>query len=134
VARRLVVTVCLRETGVVVLPVERGERARRLDARAIYAALHALVARADVGDRVLVREACAGGCGGPGPNVSVAIYPIPAPGERADHVAVAWKTYVYSLPTLACLAQVIEENLDEPAAPPHRRPVRSGPRSRPPAC
>ena len=111
---RLVITVCLRERGVVVLPVQRGERARRLDARAIVDALQALVVRRGLGHRVSVREACAGGCSGAGPNVSVARYAIPAPGERVDHVAVGWRTYVYSLPTLTCLAQVIEENLHEP--------------------
>jgi hypothetical protein len=113
-ARRLVITVCVREPGRVVLPIRRGERARRLDARAILAALQSLVARECLGDRVQVREACAGGCHGAGPNVSVARYSMGAPGERVDHVAVDWRTYIGSLPTLACLAQVIEENLDEP--------------------
>ena len=113
-ARRLVITVCSRETGVVVLPVERGERASRLDARAVAQRLRAIAERHGVADRVLVRDACAGGCSGRGPNVSVAIYPIPAPGERGDQVAVSWRTYVYTLPTLAYLAQVIEDNLDEP--------------------
>jgi hypothetical protein len=113
-ARRLVITVCSRETGVVVLPVERGERASRLDARTVAQRLRAIAERHGVADRVLVRDACAGGCSGRGPNVSVAIYPIPAPGERGDQVAVSWRTYVYTLPTLAYLAQVIEDNLDEP--------------------
>jgi hypothetical protein len=112
--RRVVITVCVREPGSVVLPVRRGDRARRLDARAIFDALESLVTRQGLGGRVQVREACAGGCQGPGPNVSVASYSMPAPGARVDHVAVGWKTYVYSLPALACLAQVIEENLDEP--------------------
>jgi len=133
-SRRLVVTVCLREPGAVVLPVEPGDRAGRLDARAIFRALHALVARRGLGDRVQVREACAGGCNGPGPNVSVAIYPRPAEGERADHVAVAWRTYVYSLSTLDSLACVIDENLDEPRAPRGRTPVRSAPPRHPRAC
>jgi hypothetical protein len=132
--RRLVVTVCLRETGVVVLPVERGQRARRLDARAVFAALRGLVEQAGVGDRVHVRDACAGGCAGRGPNVSVAMYSLPAAGERADQVAVAWKTYVYSLPTLDCLASVIEDNLDETPAPPATPPARSARPSPPPAC
>jgi hypothetical protein len=87
-----------------------------------------------VGDRVQVREACAGGCSGAGPNVSVAMYSMPAAGERADQVAVGWKTYVYSLPTLDCLAQVIEENLDEPREPRDRPPVRSARPRRRPAC
>lgn len=118
--RRLVITVCFREPGSVVLPLRRGDRARRLDARAIIDALRSLVAREGLGDRVQVREGCAGGCHGPGPNVSVARYSMPATGERVDHVALGWRTYVYSLATLACLAQVLEENLDEP------RPTRPG--------
>jgi hypothetical protein len=124
--RRLVITVCPREPGVVALPVERGTRVRRLDARAILASLQALVARAGVGDRVAVREACAGGCSGVGPNVSVAIYSMPAAGTRADQVATGWKTYVYSLSTLDCLAQVIEDNLDEPRQTRARPPIMSG--------
>jgi hypothetical protein len=134
VPRRLVITVCFRESGVAVLPIERGERPRRLDARSISSALQALVVREGLEDRVRVREGCAGGCNGPGPNVSVAMYSMPAPGERADHVAVGWKTYVYSLPTLECLAQIIEETLDEPRAWPHRRPAPSAPPRHPPAC
>jgi hypothetical protein len=81
-----------------------------------------------------VRDACAGGCAGRGPNVSVAMYSLPAAGERADQVAVAWKTYVYSLPTLDCLARVIEDNLDETPVPPSTPPARSGRPSPPPAC
>ena len=41
--RRLVITVCPREPGVVVLPVERGGRARRLDAAAIARELRELI-------------------------------------------------------------------------------------------
>jgi hypothetical protein len=115
--RRVVITVCYREPGVVVLPVERGDRPSRLDARAIARRLHALAERLGVADRVRVSEGCAGGCSGAGPNVSVAIYPLPAPGARSDQIAVAWRTYVYSLPTLDCLAQVIDESLVEPRAP-----------------
>ena len=121
---RLVVTVCAREAGVVALPVERRTPAVRLDARGILRSLREIVSARGLGSRVIVREACAGGCTGPGPNVGVTIYPAPAPGGRADQVAVGWKTYVYSLATLDCLARVIEENLDgpHPAAP--RRRVR----------
>ena len=32
-------------------------------------------------------------------------------GEREDHVAVGWKTYVYSLGSLDCLAAVLDDNL-----------------------
>ena len=124
-ARRLVITVCYREPGVVELPVERDDRACRLDARAIIKQLLALAARRGLADRVRVREGCAGGCSGAGPNVSVAIHPLPAPGERSDQIAVGWKTYVYSLPALDCLARVIDENLDEPRASPRRQPARS---------
>src|SRR5262250_120932 len=130
--RRLVVTVCPREPGVVVLPVERDGRARRLNAAAIVHVLHELIARRGLGEHVTLREGCAGGCYGNGPNVSVTIYPPLRPGERADGIAVGWKTYVYSLGTLSCLAQVIEENLDAPAPEPtDRLPARSARRPRP---
>ena len=119
--RRLVVTVCPRELGVVVLPVERGGRARRLDAAGVLAELERLVARRKLTARVALRQGCAGGCGGEGPNVDVTIYPETAPGARPDHVAVGWKSYVYSLPTLDCLARVIDENLGAPRAPSARR-------------
>jgi hypothetical protein len=133
-ARRLGITVCYREPGVVVLPVAPGNRACRLDARAIVKQLLALAERRGVADRVRVREGCAGGCSGTGPNVSVAIYPLPAPGERSDQVAVGWKTYVYSLPGLDSLARVIDENLDEPRASPRRSRARSVRPSSPPGC
>ena len=123
--RRLVVTVCPLEAGAVRLPVERGGAPRRLDARAIVAELTALVARRGLGERVELRAACAGGCGGRGPNVSVAIYPATPPGGRPDHVAIGWKTYVYSLAALDCLAAVIDANL---AAPRPRAPRRSAAR------
>jgi hypothetical protein len=111
VTRRLVISVCPRESGTVVLPVERGGRARRLDADAVMRQLEALVARRGLAEQVRIRDACAGGCGLRGPNVTVTIYPAVAPGERPDHVAVAWKTYVASLKTLDCLARVIDDNL-----------------------
>jgi hypothetical protein len=119
--RRLVITVCPREPGVVALPIERGGRAQRLDAAGVLAALERLVARRGLGARIEFRQSCAGGCGAEGPNVDVTIYPATTEGARPDHVAIAWKTYVYSLPTLDCLAAVIEENLDEPRAPARRR-------------
>jgi len=72
---------------------------------------------------VRFREGCAGGCSADGPNVSVEIFPVPAPGERPDNVAVGWKTYVYSLASLDCLATVIEENLGSAAAASRRRRV-----------
>ena len=109
--RRLVITVCPRERGIVVLPIVRGKRAVRLDAVAILRRLEDLVAEQGLADRVRLREGCAGGCLGPGPNVSVEIFPMPRPGERPDHVAVGWKTYVYSIGSLECLATVIDENL-----------------------
>lgn len=125
--RRLVVSVCPREPGTVVLAVERGGRARRLDAPAVARELAALAARCGLADRVTIREACAGGCGGPGPNVSLTIHPVPAPGARADGVAIGWRSYVASLGSLGCLARIIDENL-----PPPTRPARSGPRRRRP--
>jgi len=113
--RRIVITVCPRERGVVVLPATRGGRAVRLNAESIVRHLSELVAEHGLGDRVRLREACAGGCSGSGPNVSVEIFPLTRPGEREDHVAVGWKTYVYSLGSLDCLATVIEENLRRPS-------------------
>jgi hypothetical protein len=110
-ARRLVITVCPREPGVVTLPIARGGRAVRLSAAAILRYLRELVAERGLAERVRLREGCAGGCSGPGPNVSVEIFPLTRPGEREDHVAVDWKTYVYSLASLECLAAVLEENL-----------------------
>jgi len=105
------VTVCPRERGVVVLPLERAGRRVRLDAAGVLSALRALVAARRLAERVEVREGCAGGCWGAGPNVDVRIYSATGQGERDDHVALGWKTYVYSLPTLASLADVIDENL-----------------------
>jgi hypothetical protein len=94
-----------------VLPVKRGERARRLDARAVALALRDLVAARRLDGRVGLREGCAGGCSRPGPNVDVTIHLLPRPGEKLNHVAVGWKTYVYSLASLDCLAAIIDENL-----------------------
>lgn len=123
--RRLVISVCPREPGAVVLAVERGGRARRLDAAAVARELAVLAARRGLEDRVTIEQVCAGGCGGRGPNVSLTIHPVPAPGERADTVAIGWRSYVGSLGSLACLACVIDENLPwpTPAAPsrPRRR-------------
>jgi hypothetical protein len=82
-----------------------------MDARRIVRHLNDLVRARGLGDLVRVREACAGGCGGSGPNVSVAIHPAPGPGERPDEIAIAWKTYVYSLGGLDCLATILDENL-----------------------
>ena len=95
----------------VTLPVARGGLTVRLNAEAILKSLQELVAERGLDERVRLREGCAGGCSGPGPNVSVEIFPLARPGEREDHVAVDWKTYVYSLGTLECLAAVIEDNL-----------------------
>ena len=93
------------------LAIARGGRAVPLDAPAILRHLEELVAERGLADRVRLREGCAGGCSGPGPNVSVEIFPMTRPGERPDHVAVGWKTYVYSIASLDCLASVIDENL-----------------------
>ena len=112
--RRLLITVCPRECGIASLRVERGRRAERLDAAGIVARLESLIARRDLESRVEVQEACAGGCWGDGPNVSVTMYPMPQPGERPDHVATGWRSYVDALDTLPSLAAIIDENLDEP--------------------
>ena len=109
--RRLVITVCPRERGVVVLPVERGGRRRRLDAGAVAHSLRDLVVRGGYETLVSVREGCAGGCARMGPNVDVRIYPMSPHGAKPDTVAIDWKTYVYSLASLDCLASVIEDNL-----------------------
>src|SRR5438093_8845150 len=129
--RSLVITVCPNEPGVVVLPLERGGRARRLDARAVAHHLAARAAARGVGDRVTLRSACAGGCTSAGPNVGVTIYPEPRGGESSDHVAIGWKTYVYSLPELDCLARIIDENLKTKARrePSHTRPEGGADRS-----
>ncbi|MBI1736054.1 MAG: hypothetical protein HYR51_12840 [Candidatus Rokubacteria bacterium] len=109
--RRIVVTVCPRERGIVRLPAERGERAIRMDAAALRAHLESLVARRRLDARVEIVEACAGGCASPGPNVSVTVFSLPAPGQRPDDIAVGWRNYVASLATLDCLARVLDDNL-----------------------
>jgi hypothetical protein len=93
------------------LPVTRGARRRRLDARAIARHLATLSAARGLADFVQVREACAGGCWLAGPNVSVAIHPVTPPGERPDHVATRWKSYVARLDEIDSLAAVIDDNL-----------------------
>jgi hypothetical protein len=112
--RRLVITVCPIEAGMVTLPIVRGKPSRRLDARAVVGALRDLVTARRLEERVQVREGCAGGCGRNGPNIDVTVYPIAQPGQKASHVAIGWKTYVYSLASLDCLASVIEDNLRPP--------------------
>jgi hypothetical protein len=119
--RRIVITVCPRERGVVVLPITRGGRAVRLNAEAVLQHFAELVAERGLGERVRLREGCAGGCSGTGPNVSVEMFPLGVPGEREDHVAVDWKTYVYSLGSLDCLAAVIDENLGRSSVRASRR-------------
>ncbi|HSE93128.1 MAG TPA: hypothetical protein VLF19_07465 [Methylomirabilota bacterium] len=109
--RRLVITVCPTEPGSVRLPVRPGERARRLDARAIADLLERMAGERGLEHHVRVRRACAGGCAGQGPNVSVAIHPVPRPGEPEDHVAIGWRSYVASIARLDCLATIIDENL-----------------------
>jgi len=112
--RRLVVTICPRERGVVVLPVERGGTPRSLDAGAVTQCLRELVVERQLEGRVSFVEGCAGGCSGAGPNVGVTMYAMPRPGLEPDNVAVGWRTYVYSLPSQECLAAVIEDNLNRP--------------------
>src|SRR3989442_10732184 len=99
-----------------------------LDAAAVLKARRALVDSRGVAEGVRFCEACAGGCSADGPNVSVEIFPAPLPGERPDHVAIGWKTYVYSLASLDFLATVIEENLRAPRreARPWSRPHPTG--------
>jgi hypothetical protein len=109
--RRLVITICPREGGTVALAVDRGARKRRLDAAGVAQSLRTLVARQRLEALVSVREGCAGGCSRAGPNVDVTIHAPPQPGATPDHVAIGWKTYVYALASLDCLATIIDENL-----------------------
>jgi hypothetical protein len=122
-SRRLVITVCPREPGVVALPVERGARARRFDAVGLAAQLDALVATRGLGDLVSVRRACAGGCSLRGPNVSVALYPAPHPGEKVDQVAIGWRTYVGVLEAVDCVAAILDDNVSDGGVRAPRRPA-----------
>jgi hypothetical protein len=106
----MVITVCLKEAGTVVLPVERGGPRRRLDAAAILRELQALVARRNLHGAVRVREGCAGGCQGCGPNVSLTFHAPTAPGQRPDEIAVGWRTYVGSLADLPSLQAILDQN------------------------
>ena len=109
--RRLVVTVCPREPGVVTLPIARGRRAEKLNATAIAHQLRQIVAERGLADacacarvRRRLLEARAQRVGRDLPDDS--------PGRaREDHVAVGWKTCAYSLGTLDCLAAVLDDNL-----------------------
>jgi len=109
--RRLIITVCPKERGTVVIPVERGGSRRRLDAPALLRELQAMVARRKLDAVVRVREGCAGGCQGRGPNVSLTVHAMPVPGERPDNVAIGWRTYVGSLAGVPSLQAIIDENL-----------------------
>ena len=82
-----------------------------MDAAGLTRHLEALVERRRWHAHVRVQAACAGGCAGDGPNVSVAIFTVPRPGEAPDNIAIGWRTYVASLDTLDCLARVVEENV-----------------------
>ena len=120
---RLIVTVCPREPGVVMLAPERGDRRRRLDAVGIASALETLVQERGQANRVVIRRACAGGCSLPGPNVSVALLPDRRPGEPPDNVAVRWRSYVGVLDSLECLAAVVDDNLTPDGERASRRPA-----------
>jgi hypothetical protein len=110
-ARRLVITVCPHERGVVTLAVDHGAPTRPLDAEAMMQALRDLVTARRLGELVRLREGCAGGCGRAGPNVDVRIHAAPRPGEAPDEVAIGWKTYVYSLASIDCVSRIIDDNL-----------------------
>lgn len=131
--RLLEITVCPLELGGVALPVERGGRRRRMDARAIRKHLERLIQRRNLAGMVWLREDCAGGCHRAGPNVNVDVFLKAPRGEEQDHVAVEGKSYVYSLASLGCLAQIIDENL-RPARSRRTRAARSGRRRWPPPC
>lgn len=128
--RLLEITVCPREAGSVALAVERGRRPRRMDARAITERLKDLIERRGLAGTVWLREECAGGCDRAGPNLNVDVFLKAPPGAEQDHVAVEGRSYVYSLASLSCLAQIIDQNL-RPARP-SRPAARSGRRRRPP--
>ena len=111
--RLLEITVCLREPGKVILPVERGNRPAPMNARAIVNRLERLIAGRRLTGVVWVREGCAGGCARAGPNVNVDVFARARPGEAQDHIAIAGKSYVYSLRSLRWLGQIIDENLEK---------------------
>ena len=117
----LVITVCPREQGGVRLPVEHGDRPRRLDAEGLAAQLEALITTRGLAGRVSVRRACAGGCSLSGPNVSLALYPDPRPGEKPDHVAIGWRTYVGVLDAVDCVAAILDDNVSNGGARTPRR-------------
>ncbi len=133
VKRLLEITVCPLELGSVALPVERGRRPERMDARALIRRLKALIVRRGLAGTVWLREDCTGGCHRAGPNVNVDVFLKAPPGEEQDHIAVESKSYVYSLPSVDCLVQIIDENL-RPARSRRTRAARSERRRRPPPC
>jgi hypothetical protein len=133
VKRLLEITVCPLELGSVALPVERGRRPERMDARAIAQGLRDLIARRGLTGMVWLREDCAGGCHRAGPNVNVDVFLKAPPGEEQDHVAVESRSYVYSLASLGWLAQIIDENL-RPARSRRTRAAPSGRWRRRPLC
>lgn len=117
--RRLVITVCPREPGTVLLPLEPGGRRHRFDAPAILAALQALVSARGLEERVtLAGRAARAGATAAAPTSLVDIHVEAAPGRRQDHVAVGWKTYVYSIGRLDCLATIVDESLTTPRTRP----------------
>jgi len=131
--RLLEITVCPLESGSVVLPLKRGGHPERMDARAIRKHLERLIQRRGLAGTVWLREDCAGGCHRAGPNVNVDVFVKAPPGEEQDHVAVESRSYVYSLASLPCLDQIIDENL-KPARSRGTRAAPSGRRRRPPPC
>ncbi|HXJ81760.1 MAG TPA: hypothetical protein VMS64_24145 [Candidatus Methylomirabilis sp.] len=110
-ARCLVITVCPKERGAVRLAIAPGGKKRRLDAAGLARSLRDLAAARQLDGLVTVREGCAGGCSRAGPNVGVTIHSVTLPGAKPNHVAIGWKTYVYSLASLDCVATIIDENL-----------------------
>jgi hypothetical protein len=109
--RKLVITICPRERGTVTLAAGRGLRRRRMNASTLARELRALVSARDLGRWVDIREGCAGGCWSSGPNVTVTLYPPARDSERADQVAIGWKTYVYSLAGLDRVSRIVDDNL-----------------------
>ena len=113
-ARRLVITVCPRELGVVTLPVARGGRAVKLSAAAILRHLAELVTERGSPSACGCARAAPAAARDPVPTYRSRSFRSRAPASAMDHVAVAWKTYVYSLASLECWPPSSRRNLRQP--------------------
>jgi hypothetical protein len=108
----------------VTLAPQRGAPRKRLDARAILRELQALVARRNLDGAVLVREGCAGGCQGRGPNVSLTFHTRPAPGVPTTSPSAGEPTWARSPECPPCKPSSTTISADRVGAldrGPHRR-------------